>query len=366
MIALLFFVALVYRFIAGWRGTRVATYTVLILLLGNGIVGFHVARSGDTDMLFVLFLTAGMFAFFRFFNGGGKWCLPASVGWFALAFLTKGVAVALVAPALLCYGVLKREQLTKERKSVLAGGVLAVLAGGVILVICTRFGVETSYPAGYGNLWEAMFFKDGVTRFSDENFEGGYQWGFLPMSLDIRFSPWIYLLYATTIFVLFRRGGVKKISELLGKDELLTFCLLVCASISLLLLLSQNKHQWYIAPMLFFLAYPAALVVQRLVQRDRRLLYIFIAACLLLFGAKMLHIRQSEDLVATELEPHLELLRSLPTLVVPERAPQELLFHLYLANPKLELVTQPVANTSALVRGDCAQSIMGYCLNIPE
>lgn len=364
LVALLFFVGVVYRFVAEWRGRLVATYTVLILLLCNGIVGFHVGRSGDTDMLFVCFLTAGLLAFFRFFNDRQKWGLPVSVGWLALAFLTKGVALALAMPAMLVYGILKWQILKKERISLLAGVAGAILAAVIILAICTRFGRQTNYPAGYDNLWEAMFYQDGVTRFSDENFERGYQWGFLLSTLDIRFSPWIYLLYATTLFALFRRSAGKKIREVLVKDEFLKYCLLVCASISTLLLLSQNKHQWYIAPMLFFLAYPAALVVERLVKRDRRLLVGFIAVCLLLFVTKMQRIRHDEDQVAIALEPHVNLLQSVRTLVVPERAPQDLLFYLYLVNQELELVTQPVAGVAKLAKGDCGQPIMGYCLTV--
>ena len=366
LIALLLFVVVVFSFVSKWKGRLVATYTVLILLLCNGIIGFHVARSGDTDMLFVFLLTTGMLSFFKFFDGEWKWGLPASMGWFALAFLTKGLALALVVPALVAFGFIHWHSLWKEKRIVGVSAAVFIAASIVIWQVCAGFGTETTYSEGYENLWQAMFFTDGVARFSDRSFEVGYQWDFLPSALDIRFSPWIYLLYGALLFALIKRGSITQIRKRLAQDSFLTYCLLVCCSVGSLLLFSQNKHQWYISPMLVFLAYPTALVVCKTIGKDRRFLFVFIVFSLFFSGTKLLRIHRSEDLIVISVQAHASFLSTIDTLVVPEQTPQELLFHLYLVHPDLKLVTKPNGGEFTLARKECDNAMMRYCIIPPK
>jgi 4-amino-4-deoxy-L-arabinose transferase-like glycosyltransferase len=361
LIGLLGFVSAVFIFLRELRGSQVATLTVLILLLCNGIVGSHMARSGDTDMLFVFFLSIGMIKFYRFFERGD---LPTGVYMvicLALAFLTKGLAVALVLPGLLVYGITKRRNLLISPKKVAVLVTVSMLTAFTCWFICSEFGRETNYEAGYKNLWEAMFLHDGVTRFTDGSLEQSYQWDFLLVSLDVRFSPWIYILYLGVAYSIFKKG-VLKLKQLLLKDDFLLFSLLSIASVSGLLLISQNKHQWYIAPMLLFLAYPVALILRRIISWKQMALVPVALLFTVLFGMKVKKIHGQVDPVGEDVAVFTTELKTANSLLVSLHTPQHLLFHCYMINPEIRIVTKPARADLSLLKTGCENGILNYCL----
>lgn len=253
----LLFIAVVYRLSLMTADRVTALLTSLILLAVNGIFGLHVAFTGDTDMLFVFTLTMGMWATYFWVRNGKP--LPAywAVVWFALAFLTKGLALLLMLPGLAAWVALNRRQVRHSAGQWAGLVVFALLVLVGILTVLARFGTGGD---AYPNLLVAMFENDGARRFTDASFETGYKWDYLPVVLDIKFGIFVYVLYAYAAYVLFT-GRVGEVVRGLGKGSFTTLSLLVIANCFCLLLLSQNKHEWYVAPVIFPLAYLTARVM---------------------------------------------------------------------------------------------------------
>lgn len=364
LLALIAYLLLVFRFITFWKNERLAWLVIWILLLTKGIVGYHVALNGDTDMLFVLLLTFGLLAAFRWQNTGEqRYSIQVVIGC-TLAFLTKGLALGLVLPGLFTYlwiihrrRRIKLSSWTSLASSLFGGGV-------VLLMVCVAFGRSVVYPAGIDNLLEAMFFQDGLTRFTDASFEVGYQWDFLLVALDIRFSPWIYLLYGGVLFAFVK--GRKWIARVLKNDDLLLFSCLIVASVSSLLLLSQNKHQWYIAPMMLFLAYPVALVVDRFIRWKPWSKGLAISCFVLFAGLRAYDLLWIEDQTAIVLQEHATTISTKDTLWVAPHISQDLLFNFYLLNPDLRIVEVAHEQQRELGKGNCGAPIAGYCLELNQ
>jgi 4-amino-4-deoxy-L-arabinose transferase-like glycosyltransferase len=359
LIALLAYTFMVYRFVEQWKSWQVATLTALVLLLSQGIVGFHVALSGDTDMLFIMFLTGGLLLFFSFWQEKKTVDLLGAFIWFALAFLTKGLAVALVVPGLIAFSIVGVYRSGWKQLPVLKGSIVLVFLAALCYLICSQFGLRTEYQNGFGSLWEAMFLQDGITRFSDKAFESGYKWDFLPVALDIGFSPWIYLLYSGALFYLFRGGG--RIKSVVRKDDFLLYAIFLIASVSGLLLASQNKHQWYVAPMLLPLAYIVALLLSKVAAWKVWIKPLIITLFVVLLATRLVSFTKVEDAIGIGLADYEEHLNGIDTLSIPPQTRQDLLFHLYLINPEVRIVTNGAKEDRDLDKGDCEGSIEGYC-----
>ncbi len=374
LIALSAFLVIVYRFMAVWKDRKTAILLVWILLLTKGIVGYHVALHGDTDILFILLLTTGLLAFFYWWevpNASGADILVAAaedsafralmgglcIVSFGLAFLVKGVAIALILPGVVGYGILYYHDRPRPSLTFYA---LFLLLGVSVLVICWYFGRAIVYPPGISNLLEAMLWQDGLTRFTDGAFEKGYQWDYLPTTLDIRFSPWIYLLYAGIAFTLLRRRT--KIRSLLGQDRFLQFSLLIILSVSSLLLLSQNKHQWYVAPMLLFLAYPVTLLLRWLMLKHAYLNGLVIIGFVALTGGRAYALTAAGDDTGVAVQEFSEVIVATDTLLVAPHLPQDLLFNLYVLNPDLRIVEVEEKDRQELSSGNCSNLMGAYCL----
>ncbi len=361
LLAMLAYLSYLWTWIKGWKNSRLADTSLAILISVNGIIGFHVARSGDTDMLFLLFLTVGLGEFFWYLNGAKATRLYCALGAILLAFLTKGVAIALILPGAMAYAWRKKavwQQKIRPALFVLAG---TAVAGLLAYYLCSQFGLATDYPNEQNNLWQAMFLTDGIERFSNSEFESGYHWDYLLVALDLGFGPWIYLLYAAVIFLLFTLGW-KTLYRRVKEDELLVFSLFLFCSVGLLLTISQSKHQWYLAPTYPFLAYALARVINFMLEWKGFLAYPILLIWLVLIGFKAMHHYQDQDPLTPLTENWKDDLLNYTSVVVPDNAPQQLLFHLYLCNPELQIVTGAASADLRLQKGDCPDKILGYCL----
>ncbi len=361
LLAMLAYLTYLRVWIRNWQNGQLANITLGILISVNGIIGFHVARAGDTDMLFLLFLTVGLGELFRYLNGAKAIRLYYALGAILLAFLTKGVAIALIIPGVMAYVWRKRAVYQQKFRPVLFVLAAAVVAGFMAYSMCSQFGLATDYANGQKNLWQAMFLTDGIERFSNSGFESGYHWDFLLVALDLGFGPLIYLLYAALI-ILPVTFGWKAFYRRVKKDELLVFSFLLFCSVGLLLTMSQNKHQWYLAPVYPFLAYALARAVNVLLKWRRILLYPALLIWLTLIGFKASHHYHDRDAIGPLTESWEDDLLNHTSVAVPNHVPQQLLFHLYLRNPELTIITGETSAELRLQKGDCPDKILGYCL----
>ena len=239
-----------------WLARRTDAGTTLLtlgaLVATPGIMGYHVGIGGDTDMLFVALLTVACLAAYDYLNETGRARLAISFSCLALAALTKGVAVALVLPGVLVFALTIPAYRARLFRPVVAGAAVAAgLAVGLSLLLMGRY-PEANVP--YRNLLEATLYRDGLQRLLDPALEPETGPWSVVQALDIRFGPLIYLLYAAVPVMLWR-FGVRGSARRIGRDRFAVFSGCVAASVLLLLQLSSNRHNWYVAPAVPFLAY---------------------------------------------------------------------------------------------------------------
>ena len=269
------------------RGLRLSLLTVGAVIAVNGIIGYHVALSGDTDMLFVLCLTVFCLESFLYLETGHTTRGIVAVIALGAAFLTKGVAVALIIPGVLVYVFLDvRMQHRRGVGSWLILGLIGGSIGALILAVLTKFGTNLSEVNGYSNLLEAMVRKDGVQRFSDPTFEPDTASGYLLRALDIRFGILIYWLYIALVWLLLRHGP-REFFLRLTQDRFGCFSCLIVISVLGLLQLSSNRHDWYVAPAVPFLAYLFARSLDVLVISRRWKIAIMGALLLIATGERV-------------------------------------------------------------------------------
>ena len=255
-----------------WIGERYGYATACVYLAAivgvQGIIGQHVGVSGDTDMLFVTCTTVACLQYFDYLQAGRGRALYVAVVMAWLALLTKGVATALVVPGVLLVTLLHPTYRRRLLTGVAARGLLLTVGlTGLAAYLLSQMGSATLPPAGYANLLEATLFRDGVQRLTDPSFEAQPAPFYVFQALDIRFGLLIYVLYAGLLLLPLRYGW-RSVLRRVRKDRLAVFSAGITVSVLLLLHLSANKHNWYVAPAIPFLAYLfvrtyAALIPQR-------------------------------------------------------------------------------------------------------
>jgi 4-amino-4-deoxy-L-arabinose transferase-like glycosyltransferase len=254
------FLILTYNFLRLRVQAYTLYYCLLILIAVEGVLGLHVARSGDTDMMFILFLTLFLIHIYKAVIEQQQQSLYLSLLFIALAFLTKSFAIALILPGILTWIGLYRSRIHLPKRSGLKAAILALLLLCVIVFILVHFQNKGEEDILSQNLLIGMFFNDAVTRFTDASFEFGYKWDYLPVVLDTKFGPIIYVFYALAITYLIK-NKLADVWSILKANALLSLMVLSFLSVSVVLLISQNKHQWYIAPAIFPLSFITARLI---------------------------------------------------------------------------------------------------------
>ena len=320
------FLGVIYNFLF----SRVNKYTLyiclLILIAVEGVLGLHVARSGDTDMMFTLFLTLFLIHFYKLVIEQQEPSLYLGLLFITLAFLTKSFAIALIIPGILSWLGVYRNHIKLIKRTWGKAAVLALLLTCITMFIMIHFQNEGTRDIYAKNLFIDMFFNDAVTRFTDASFEFGYKWDYLPVVLDIKFGPVIYLLYALIIFYLIKNQPVK-LWQKLKEKPLMNLMVLSVLSISLLLIASQNKHQWYIAPAIFPLSLITAHMIDKYIVKKLRRFYLVALPILgiIIFKAYKISLVEKEPAVIMP-DNYQEL------IYIDNHTPQHCIFNLYKAN----------------------------------
>ena len=250
-------IALTMATVRLFRSWRTAALVGFILVTCRGVIGSHVSRTGDLDALFVLTAMIMVYGLARWqVRGGAGALLLAGLG-AGLCFFTKGVMVGILGPGLLLWLVV-----TGRMRALLrswgAYGALAILIAFVSgwYVVVKRYG-QTFPASSYGHdAWETMIKYDIVRRYT-EKIEGDNSTPlFSFMALDIRYAPWLYLLYVE-LFWHIRAARLRlgwRLGPLLGAlwaylraDGYVAMAAAVALPTALILTTSSTKFNWYYA-----------------------------------------------------------------------------------------------------------------------
>lgn len=232
----------VYAFAKRIADQRTGLLAALILLGIGGFIEVHVARSADFDALLVLFTTLTVFSVYR----RAYWLAAAC---FAGAVLTKGIAGAMMAPALLAFVIYWKD----IRKALIPG----IAATSVIALFYVAR--ELANPGYIAAVWNSDVMRYGVPAEGNAGPRSAYLLSlFNPWQLTLAF-PWAKPLYTASAFpwsfvALLALWRPSKAAAYL-------FC---CAGVFLLIVsLAATRLGWYIAPLYPLIAVLAALAVRR-------------------------------------------------------------------------------------------------------
>ena len=271
-LAVLATIALLLRFVnqnfknAWWAGV-----VGLVLATSPGYMHNHIARTADTDALFILFVTLLALSVYRFLHGEQARARSLNLGLAALAlwlaFMTKGLAAFLPLSGLLLYALWVR----KAKELVLDLKVWLYL--GLSLIACASylFLREGRDPGFFAAWYEGQF---GGRYF--ETF-GGHDQPLYYYALNLlttRYFPWIIVLVGMGVAVL-RKGNETQ-------RRVILLCLFTTGAMMLWYTLAATKLPWYDGAF-----YPFAALVIGIgfaVLWESKLRWISLGICLLSFG----------------------------------------------------------------------------------
>lgn len=385
-----------YRILKLYATDQVNTWLILLLLIsGRGLIGFHVGRNGDVDALFICFLMAAIYQFCKYWDFGKTTGVSGFAFFMGLAFLTKSIAIGLVLPGLVAYALWNFDWRKINSFPFLSASFIGLGMLGITYLICRQINVGFPYENGANNLWQAMFLTDGLTRFTDKSFESGYDPFYLFHALDVNFSPYNYLFYGLLIYGLYRfftsrrlqipRSCTHGSSTVLNAEQnqpplllatnkttqiklaQLATCLVL--SIFLLLFISTNKHRWYIAPALFWLATLTVLLYEHYLKNYTWRMVVLATISLSISSWRVYETRYYKTEVTNFFTTHAPSLTEAEQVVVPSYLPQHLVYYLYtivgeqlvIEATKDSIQSILVIPESAAQTGDAC--IQGYCIH---
>jgi 4-amino-4-deoxy-L-arabinose transferase-like glycosyltransferase len=250
--AVLFFV-FAFKLARLYTNERFAFITCLILITSKAIIGFHVGRTGDSDALLVLFLTASLYYFLLWIDFEKRNAIYTSAIFLGLAFYVKGPAAFLLLPGLLIYLIAtgKFQIAIKKKHLWFAAGVAITIMFSWIAILWVsgqKYKGDSFY--GSGSVLETLFFHDTVNRLTDAGFrEAQVDRMFFIRYLDVRLNIWNYFFYLSLLL-----GIAALIRKRKFMDRILILSLCLLTSMALLFTFAASKHDWYLAPVALFMA----------------------------------------------------------------------------------------------------------------
>jgi 4-amino-4-deoxy-L-arabinose transferase-like glycosyltransferase len=375
VVAIIFFFIYSIRLIRLYKDIRFTLLAFSILITVKGVIGFHVGRTGDTDSLLLLFITAAIYHFLRYWDFGDTKSIYLSLFFAGLAFYSKGLAIFLIAPGLL--GIIgfswRKEKVFNRHVAISLLLFTAIVASWYLLAVSAPEKPGMAEHAS-GNLWQGLWQVDGITRFFNREFEGGYNPWFLFHVFDSYFNIWNYILYGGLIFLAIQWARKRKIPEF-KDDRLLTISAFLTLGLAIILMLSYNKHRWYFAPGYLFLSVITASFADLLLRKKSWMKYIFIALVLTLFIRRTVELGKNDTHVADFFRSQTEIITSADELWVTGEVRQHYVLPFIMIKPgKVKKAREadlqkPPKNILLLTSGDAegklAGQVDGYKLIIP-
>lgn len=233
---------------APWLGI----IAVLILISTPGYVRIHGTRTGDYDVMLVLFTTISLLSFYTFIHTDVKKYFWISISALILGCLTKGVAGMLFLPAMLLYSIYQRKLGAMLRSKELYLGILAF-----IIFVPGYYLLREVYNPGYIS---AVLENDISGRYQEvkDNNTGPFSAYFSNL-----------YVYAFKPFMIFLALGI--IALFLPKARTfrsISIYLLLCSLTQVLIISgAATKHSWYAMPVLPLLAIVSAMPVYMICEQ---------------------------------------------------------------------------------------------------
>jgi 4-amino-4-deoxy-L-arabinose transferase-like glycosyltransferase len=243
ILSILYFATTILR--SFWAGILSA----LVLLTTAGVIGHHVARTGDYDALLTLWVSVGAFSFFSYIHtktAGYAWLSGAA---FTLAVLTKGVAGVLILPGLALYAFLVKEQQLLFHRRI----VLVLLCAS--LPIVGYYGAREYASPGYLSAVLENEIMGRATQGLEDHQE--HPLYYLNKLAALKFSYWVGVVILGLVINL-------RAPRRSPEAHVACFTALVVGWYVLLLSVIQTKLTWYDAPIYPFLAVLAGVTLLQL------------------------------------------------------------------------------------------------------
>ena len=334
-ITLAFFV--LFHLITLYRSPGFALLVGLLLLSVNGLVGWHVGRSGDFDALLLLFLLAGLYFLLQYLDFGRSGRVLGTGFFWGLAFLTKGLAMGALLPGLLVYLLPTRRLLATLRDRWLWAGI-AVFALFPLawFILVQRYGAELETPGYAGsNVFERLVLHDIWERFTQAGFEGRENTSrpdFILYSLDKMFNLWNIPFFGFLLYGLYRWTRLRgRALDWLRERRLLLLSLCLWFPYAVILSLTDQALRQYIVPVLPFVGIATVFGFDYVHRRFAWVRWVFFGLLAFTLGRRVYEFHHpSPEPAIVDLLPQFRQAHRI--FVEPEALAFDELYYLYLAN----------------------------------
>lgn len=239
---------IIFIFIQKRYGYLMAWLSALVLISSKGFIGFHTARTADTDALLTLFTLIANIYFLKYLETTNKHQILLFFLFLTLSFSTKMYAALLFVPAYII--ILLRNKNLKQFTFnwQFISGTLLFLGMGIGLIL-----IREHYDKGYmaetfsqdaGRLFKSTLNTDEPLLFYFDNL------------IQSRFSYWFIPFLIGLLFV------VKKTKE----NTLLMDAIILIISFIGLLTLARTKLVWYDMPIYPYLSIITAFGLTRIIH----------------------------------------------------------------------------------------------------
>jgi len=237
-----------------FKNDIIGILAILVLISTNGLVELHGSRTGDYDLLLILFTTISCMNFFLYVQGQETKNLYLFFAFTALAMLTKGVAGLLFWPGILLFSLYSKQFVSLLKNKHTYIGLFACFA-----VAASYYIAREQVNPGY---WEAVKINELGGRFFHviENHDHGFFY-YLNLLIDYDYSYWCILIPVAVLFGLLIRD--KTI------NQLSVFMVMLVLSYFLIISTAKTKVPWYNIPMYPFLAILLSMCIYFVYQHFR-------------------------------------------------------------------------------------------------
>lgn len=332
----------IFKTITLFRSVKFAMWTCLLLASVDGLIGWHVSRTGDFDAMLVFFLMGGVYFFLRadlqsFKNLAG---LIYSAIFFGFAFLTKGPASLVLFPGILLFLFFEKKlkAIIRHKGVWLAVAIFSSfpIAWGLVQYF---YGIRYVQNTAGATAFERLFFYDIWVRFTQrsEGWKSAFSPDFFFYSLDKSFNVWNYVFFLWLIFGFIY--WIKNRSQTISffkrkKNRLLLFSLCVYFPLALFLTLAAKSNTWYLAPALPFVGIATFWGIDIFCKKYKEVKFIFFGLLLFTLGRQVWDFSKPKNKPSFIVE-NAEKIKTASMVYQSGQIEQDVLLYLYFLNDNL-------------------------------
>ena len=264
-LSVLFFFIFAYKIIRLYRDPVFTTIVCTALMGCKAVFSWHIGRTGDFDAMLMALVTASAYYTLLYVDFNKRYGIVVAAFFLSLAFYTKGIPAFFLLPGIFLYALLKDKLLHLFKDPLLyVSIILFLLISGSWFLLLVLYGKTFDPSKSYGgskNALETMIFYDTFQRFSSKDFDPANDQGrnlaYFFAAMRSRLNGWSYVFYTSCIlgvYLLFVNRKNLKTFILLKSNNLILLSLCISVSLSLLLTVVRNQHDWYLSPAFLFIA----------------------------------------------------------------------------------------------------------------